>query len=39
LEEVVLVIQLFDVGGIPWRLQMQLGFKSWRVGSIFGIFV
>jgi hypothetical protein len=32
-------MQQSDVGGIPWVLLMKLDFKSWRIGSIFGIFM
>ncbi len=32
-------MQQSNVGGIPRGQLMKLDFKSWRIGSIFGIFV
>jgi hypothetical protein len=31
--------QKSTIGNIPWGLMMKLDFQSWRIGSIFGIFV
>jgi hypothetical protein len=38
-KRLMLGMQQFDVGGIPWVLLMKLDFKSWRIGSVFGTFV
>ncbi len=32
-------MQQLDVGGIPKGQLMKLDIKSWRIGSIFGIFM
>jgi len=34
-----LIMKLFGASGIPWGLWMQLGFKSWKPGSIFSTFM
>jgi hypothetical protein len=31
--------QQSNIGGIPWGLMMKLDFKSWKIGSSFGIFM
>jgi hypothetical protein len=31
--------QQSTIGGIPWGLMMKLDLKSWKIGSIFGIFM
>ncbi len=33
------VMLLFDANGIPLGQWMQLGFKSWKIISIFNIFM